>query len=825
MTRRQKEVVSLVLTFLIGALTNVATGSLPDEWKPYLWLSWVPLVVCFLVVLVLQFVPERTAAAQPNNGRAGQVISNTITTGGGNYVDTGAGDYAEGDIDKRQGLVFVEGSTILGDIIGQQIVQSPQLSAQDRRNRSRMLQKVRDFWVKGVLEKSVYNEVLIELGLETHPDAVAHPWDMVIRQSDREARPLQPGTKIGDVFDQMGGELLILGAPGSGKTTILLELARDLITHAEQDENLLMPIVFNLSSWAQKCAPLVEWLIDELNTRYDVPRKLGQAWIEANQVLLLLDGLDEVRQDQRAMCVDVINAFRQEYGLVSIVVCSRVADYEALTSRLKLQGAVIVKPLTPQQIGAYLESIGDQLARLRAELMEDAVLRELAESPLMLNVMSVVYQGAPTDALAMKGTLEERRRRLFLVYVEQMFARRGIRAFYTQHRTISWLCWLAQAMSTHAQTIFFLEHLQPNYLTTRSQRLQYAVGEGLAWGVFAGLVAVIANGLVVFLGALTEWVGFRETPWLGPYLRNGLLGGLIGGLAGGLIGGVIARLTFDETELTAPTDTRRMPSVRNGLRVGVTVGLAVGMARGLAVELTVGPPWGLVRGLGWGISYGLAVGLGYGIVAKPGRIEVVETLRWSWSKARTQIIRSLRYGIFLGLTVGLAVGIVNGIAWDLATGLADGLVLWLAVGVDASVILLLIWGVSVGEIETKTVPNQGIWRSARNALRFGMAIWLVVSFIMVAILSPFPSWGLSYALSFGIGGGFVLILVGGLLYGGIACVQHIVLRVILWRSGHISWQYTRFLDYCAERIFLRKVGGGYIFVHRLLMEYFTSLDA
>jgi hypothetical protein len=28
-----------------------------------------------------------------------------------------------------------------------------------------------------------------------------------------------------------------------------------------------------------------------------------------------------------------------------------------------------------------------------------------------------------------------------------------------------------------------------------------------------------------------------------------------------------------------------------------------------------------------------------------------------------------------------------------------------------------------------------------------------------------------------------------------------------------------------ERIFLRKVGGGYIFVHRLLMEHFASLYA
>ena len=68
-------------------------------------------------------------------------------------------------------------------------------------------------------------------------------------------------------------------------------------------------------------------------------------------------------------------------------------------------------------------------------------------------------------------------------------------------------------------------------------------------------------------------------------------------------------------------------------------------------------------------------------------------------------------------------------------------------------------------------------------------------------------------------------LVGGLAYGGYACLAHLALRLVLWRSGAIPWNYARFLDYCAERIFLRKVGGGYLFVHRMLLEYFASLDA
>lgn len=66
---------------------------------------------------------------------------------------------------------------------------------------------------------------MIELGMEERADAVEHPWDMVLR-IEREGCILPRGTPIIDVFDQMGRSLLILGAPGSGKTTMLLELAR-----------------------------------------------------------------------------------------------------------------------------------------------------------------------------------------------------------------------------------------------------------------------------------------------------------------------------------------------------------------------------------------------------------------------------------------------------------------------------------------------------------------------------------------------------------------------------------------------------------------------
>lgn len=79
-----------------------------------------------------------------------------------------------------------------------------------------------------------------------------------------------------------------------------------------------------------------------------------------------------------------------------------------------------------------------------------------------------------------------------------------------------------------------------------------------------------------------------------------------------------------------------------------------------------------------------------------------------------------------------------------------------------------------------------------------------------------------HGLVFGLGVGLGAGLNSGLRYGGRACLQHLLLRLVLRHNGSAPWRYVAFLDYAAERIFLRKVGGGYIFIHRLLQEYFAA---
>src|SRR5262249_22662616 len=111
-----------------------------------------------------------------------------------------------------------------------------------------------------------------------------------------------------------------------------------------------------------------------------------------------------------------------------------------------------------------------------------------------------------------------------------------------------------------------------------------------------------------------------------------------------------------------------------------------------------------------------------------------------------------------------------------------------------------------------------------NAIVVGTAFGLVFGLVggLVVKLLVGQGAGLAFRNAAGLIVGLGVGLVFGLDAGGQACLKHLVLRVWLIRNGSTPWNYGRFLDYAAERILLRKVGGGYAFIHRMLLEYFAE---
>ncbi|MEQ8960438.1 MAG: NACHT domain-containing protein, partial [Coleofasciculus sp. C2-GNP5-27] len=500
-----------------------------------------------------------------------------------------------------------------------------------------------------------------------------------------------------------------------------------------------IPVVFNLSSWGLKQQTIADWLVVELNSKYQVPKAIGQDLLKRQELLLLLDGLDEVKAEHRDSCVAALNEFHQTYA-PSIIVCSRLKAYSVLSKRLEFQRAIYLRSLTPEQIRHYLNSVKTDLTGLRALIEGDRALQELAKSPLMLNIMVLTYGGVAVEDLPKTEVVEERRKQLFDAYIERMFyrpTRVKMEPRYSPAQSIGWLTWLAQRMVQNSQTVFSIEEMQPTWLPTTGKRIVYR------------MVILLINGLI-----------FGLISWL-------IFGDLFG---------------WDD-----------------GLIIGLIIGLVLGI-------ISI---WGKAE------------------------IKLVDSLNWSWRIAIKLLIFGLTFGLILGLIIGLIIEKISLNIWLTiwgVRGLVGGICLGLSKGLDIEGKRSL--------IATKALPNQGIYRTAISAVMISVNNGLVLLFfalfcglvelnelsmlrsgLILELISELEDW-----LILGLIGGLIGGLISLILGDGKACIQHLTLRLILYRDGYIPWNYARFLDYATDRIFLQKVGGGYIFIHRLLLKHFAQME-
>jgi len=622
-----------------------------------------------------------------------------------------------------------------------------------------LLNRVKEFWVDGVFKQSLYHEVLISLGKRPMDESVEPPWNSTIDLPKQRQQLSLSKTRIETVFDATG-LLLILGEPGSGKTTTLLELLSTLITRAETNPKERIPIVLNLSSW-KKPQTLEEWIADKMSSAYRVPTKLARTWLDKGYLIPLLDGLDEVKAGQQADCVEAINAYLTQFEPPGLVVCSRLMEYQWLPERLKLNGAICIEPLSQQQVDAYFAAIGTEFESLRGAIQQDTALQELTQSPLMLNIMSMAYQSADAGSFSdEKQSVETRRTQIFAAYVDKMFQRKeALGPVFPKEKVIAWLSGLAKQMTTQSQSVFFVENLQPSGLDNWKQRLAYRGIASLVFGFIFGLMFFLVFGL--------------------PYTNFDQILGLSTTLAIGL---------------SISSDS----SIKNGIFCTLTFGLLFGLLGG-----ALDNNW--IDYLGFGLYFGLIVGLIASVgIGTFNCIKTVETLNWSWKSFMNKSVKIL----FLTIALMIA-GMILLVVYKLPNILALSFV-FMPIG---GLIIGIIGGFTNRIREDKTRPNQGIILSLKSGVYAGLMVGLIIGLTVWLITT----------VKVGLVAGILIGLIIGLNRGLGDVIKHYVLRLVLWRSGKTPFKFVPFLDYCAKLILLKKVGGGYIFIHRMLLDYFAKL--
>jgi serine/threonine protein kinase/energy-coupling factor transporter ATP-binding protein EcfA2 len=649
-----------------------------------------------------------------------------------------------------------------------------------QRNRLRMLQKVRIFWVEDVLEPSLHDMPFITPEFHTKDDAVANPWEATFHQTQKHGKILAPTTSITEIYDQSGGELLILGEAGSGKTTLLLQLTRILLDRAEHDDSAPIPVVFLLSTWNEKQLPIDQWLVEELNKKYQVPRVLGEMWLHSEAILPLLDGLDEVAANVRSACIVAINSYKQQNGLSPLVVCSRLTEYLLFPPRVLLQRAIVVQPLTTEQITNYLLGAGEKYHTLYQILREDVLLQRLVTTPLMLNITMIAYQDKSlTDLLAMRSP-KERYEKILATYVEQMLYHHPITNPAMAQQLTDRLAYLAKKMQQQDQTVFYIELMQPTWIDKNNWLQVYMWLAVLLPGALIGAIGGILTNVLLFhagsigtvsidavFGAVMGYLlstkktaslftteplprqGNRPSPQKPAPLINALFVGLItllcigtakgwaAGLANALFLSVFSIPIYQfirskNTREARPTKPKHPPThfisrifpyehFKDGIPLGHICGLTSVIT--LIVNHSV-PANGFVFLLTLFIRDSLrntllGVLLSLLLANHDGIIHCTEVVSWSWRRfSRSLFSKDIFYNALLGVMIGIIFSTKQLFQGNVNNILSAGLSTGILIMLGIRLVSAILQGISSNKItnQQRTTPNEGIHRSLSHGL-------------------------------------------------------------------------------------------------------------
>ncbi len=251
--------------------------------------------------------------------------------------------------------------------------------------------------------------------------------------------------------------LVLLGDPGSGKSTLVNHLAASLADKLLGDddapletpsgtfEERLFPIRITLRRWSARLTReavedgremrLVYAALDDLPG--DVDRGRWKQRFDDSSTLVLFDGLDEVPAaagedgpergfDRRRCIVAAVEAFRTAHPCCRVLVTCRVKPYREGRHQLAELPTFELAPLDEGRVRRFCERWYDEMAavgRLRADeagerrerllraFGQRPVLREMAGTPLLLTMLAKVNA---------RAVLPESRAELYGECIEQL---------------------------------------------------------------------------------------------------------------------------------------------------------------------------------------------------------------------------------------------------------------------------------------------------------------------------------------------------------------------------------------------------------------------
>ena len=712
-----------------------------------------------------------------------------------------------------------------------------QLSKQEYRHRQALLSQM-GTEVESRLAQSLHHAVLLNLGKEQQPHQVQRPWDVSVKVGEQRTFQLPSETSILEVFENpaINGKFLILGKPGGGKTTTLLELAQALVERAETDSDAPIPVILELSEWRtvtkrefpdfwnqEKYDPSIkEWILSQLRSK-GVSQEIGEQWIREKELVLLLDGLDELPSERQAKCVRAINQFLDsEFSPLHLVVCSRKEEYEEYEEALHLNGAICVEDLTVEQMRYYFASVN--LGEFWESIKDSEKIVNFIRQPLFLAITSIAYQQIDVEEWRNCNTEEKAIDYLLGIYRVERLRKTSKSKCYSRKQPLAWksqniLIQLAQYLdkTQNPKKEFRVDGLQGYILPEKKRNIHILLIFSLSFLIFFSVVLFTPRDYQISIPMVDDiLIGFP----LGFILF--LIIGMLGAFA------FVCPIWFIIFGVRLVMYVNSLAKGINVIMMAIVVSIASIIF--LIITLFFIISWLAILPFIWNLwvmmnqTNPLLWSIGWNVTMKAFILVLLMIVFVFWGGNYSNWKGEL---FFFQLKKFNPLGLLLAWFW---TAFAVVFVVFFNFFLPNSLALVvqgnnswLVWIISLGtgfgilvgflyEDKITSRPNNIFLTSFLGS----------IVFFTVGMLSGFiPS--LNMGIITALGNGTII----GLIFSSLAwwgCIEYLALRLILGLSGYMPWNITRFLDYCTERLILQRVGNRYRFIHRLVQEHFANLE-
>ncbi|GIG56015.1 hypothetical protein Lfu02_03870 [Longispora fulva] len=206
-------------------------------------------------------------------------------------------------------------------------------------------------------------------------------------------------------------QLVVIGAPGSGKTSLAVLLLTEVLRGWAPGDPTAVPVLVNLAGWDPRARHLDTWFAGRLVEQYpfladrdrygpDVAARL----VAARRVAPVLDGLDEM---PKGMHPEALAQLSRALGGRPVVLTCRTDEYEeaCLEEDRPFGRALVVEiePVTARQAADYLAAGGVAGARRWAPVLDvlaaepTGALATALSTPLTVFLARVAYRATDRD--------------------------------------------------------------------------------------------------------------------------------------------------------------------------------------------------------------------------------------------------------------------------------------------------------------------------------------------------------------------------------------------------------------------------------------------